>query len=144
MRTEAELADFCRVWLLAHYFQISVLMKHCIWCLVKSANYEGAQIFDDIEELYERAPLDSVLRRIIVDICVWGGAILFATLSDDAPVLLSRKLVIGSKRRCVNGGWSPSEDVRNYYEEEEEVVAEVEPVEEEEVKEEAVDETPSG
>lgn len=108
------MADYCRVWLLAHYLQITPLVTYAIWRVLSIKDGGDRIHFLDIETLYEQAPADSELRKLLVHLCVWGEKERL-DLSPTLPHSMLRDLVLEIQRKCVPAQKSPLMDVRNYY-----------------------------
>ena len=121
------LRSFSELWLLAHYLQIPRLVNYAMGRLV-SWTGEGSFALDDasgmalrirdVEELYKRAPMESKLRKFLVDLLIWKTA---QEPSDDAPQDMLRE-GMREARRMAEKVKSPLLDVRNYHTKDEELV----------------------
>lgn len=71
------MCNLCELWLLAHYGQVSELLSYAICCLMHwrdmEMSKESPQLYPshDFEDLYEKAPVDSMLRKLLLDYLVW-------------------------------------------------------------------------
>ena len=81
-----------------------------------------------MEDVYDRAPADSKLRKFLVDLLVWNDEEL--SLSDDSPHQMLRDMVQELKRKGLGKVKNPLLDIANYYTKEDELV----PLEEKKVK----------
>lgn len=122
------MVEWCHVWLLADYLQISTLKNHIMWHLmhmVDSRDYASYLMsIEDVEDVYVQAPMDSMLRKLLVHLCVWGDKNEELELTENAPPDMMRELVRELKKsRKAGGEISPLNDVRNYYENDEEPAA---------------------
>lgn len=68
----------------------------------------------NLEELYEMSPMDSVMRKFLVDSLVWGSENQFI-LSDDPPKLMMRDALQEMKRKSGGKAKNPLLDVENYF-----------------------------
>lgn len=111
------MTKFCEVWLLAHYLQINPLMNYAIYLLISMMD-SGHQIsFGDMEDLYDKAPVESILRTFLVHLCVWGnsqGGKEKIRPTSETPHDMLRDFVLEYQRKG-HGEESPLGDVRNYY-----------------------------
>lgn len=127
------LVCFGELWLLAHYLQMPKLVNYSMWRILlwmdeahkaafaSSTNTPPSLDIEDIYDLYDKAPIDSKLRKFLVNLLVWSGWDL--KLGDEAPHLMIREMVDELRKRCgLVKIKSPLLDVRNYYVEEEELV----------------------
>lgn len=131
---KSPLVCFGELWLLAHYLQMPKLVNYSMWRILlwmdevpKAATTSSALTqpssldMEDIYNLYDTAPMDSKLRKFLVNLLVWSGWNL--KLGDEAPHLMIREMVDELRKRCdVVKTSSPLLDVRNYYVTEEELV----------------------
>ena len=121
---------FCELWLLAHYLQMPKLINYAMYQIFEwmdAVDKASAPSYPDLEEIYdvyERAPVDSKLRKFLADLLVWSGWNL--ELTQAAPNQLLLDMVAELRRKCVSSVRSPLLDARIYYMKEEELV----PVEE--------------
>lgn len=115
----ASMPTLCAVWLLAHYLQIPKLVNHATSCLFKAMQAGNVLAPQDLEEIYERAPLDSKLSKLLLDICVWGPQDF--TPSANPPIEMGWDLFAAQKQKS-GATKSPLLDVRNYYTGEKELV----------------------
>lgn len=122
------LRSFSELWLLAHYLQIPTLIKYAMWQLVSWAGQDSFALDDasgttirirDIEEFYERAPMESKLRKFLIDLLIWKTAL---DPSDDASKEMLRDGMKEARRQGSGNVKSPLLDVRNYYMKDKELV----------------------
>ena len=112
------------LWLLAHNRQMPKLVNYPMWRLLQWLDTSSDLLFGfsvlEAEELYERALMDSKLRKFLIDVMVWMRGEL--ELSNEAPNLMLRDMMKELKREVEGRGGDPLLDVRNYYTPEEGLV----------------------
>lgn len=130
---KSPLVCFGELWLLAHYLQMPKLVNYSMWRILlwmdeaHKAAFASSTLtppsldIEDIYDLYDKAPMDSKLRKFLVNLLVWSGWNL--KLGDEAPHLMIREMVDELRRSWdVAKTKSPLLDVRNYYVKDEELV----------------------
>ena len=122
---------FSELWLLAHYLQIPRLVNYAMWRLVSWAGQDSFDLNDasgiafrirEVEELYDRAPMESKLRKFLVDLLIWKEENKALEMSDDAPHSMMRDGIREAKRKASGIVKSPLLNVQNYYTKDEELV----------------------
>lgn len=70
------MCNLCELWLLAHYLQMSELLNYLMCYLMHwrdmKMSKESPQLYlsHDFKDLYEKAPVDSMLRKLLLDYLV--------------------------------------------------------------------------
>lgn len=119
---------FSELWLLAHYLQIPRLVNYAMWRLVSWAGQDlndasgMALNIREVEELYDRAPMESKLRKFLVDLLIWKEENKALEMSDYAPHSMMRDGIREAKRKASGIVKSPLLNVKNYYTKDEELV----------------------
>lgn len=106
------MTKLCRVWLLAHCFEMSELLNYAMWCLLLAWDEELRMSSGDIEDIYSLAPAESKLRELLEDLCAWDGQD-FSVTPKVEPIFAWGIMAKESIRK--RRGHCPLMDVRNYY-----------------------------
>lgn len=114
----------CDIWLLAYCLRMPALVNHVIWCLLKCMDEkrvdEAATIMPgNVEIVYARAPPESKLRKLLLDMCVWEFEDFKQSIKAPSQMGWDLFEAMKQKQRVEN---SPLLDVRNYYTKEEEMM----------------------
>ncbi len=111
--------DYAEIWLLADYLDMQTIknkaMLHLAYAVDDGTHLYSPATMKLLEDLYDKAPMESLMRKYIVDLCIWSRQD-HVDFTDDPPLQLMKSVVRELKKKSAKMMDSPLNDVNNYYE----------------------------